>query len=161
MDCYKKSWMVGAGFELETCYDNQAGNLIFKAVIPNNSWFSIGFGPTMTDTDMIAWFAEKGVGSVKDYWSGSHSAPEEDSVNNLIDMTTPFYDSATDKITFITKRALDTGNSNQVFGGRALETANSSQDFLVRTGEQLPMCFGYVLGSAQWRKHDEYGVWSL
>jgi len=101
----------------------------------------------MTDTDMIAWFAEKKVGSVKDYWSDSRSAPEEDPVNNLINMTAPFYDSATDKITFITKRALDTGDT--------------SKDFFVRTGEQLPMCFGYLLGSAQWRKHDDYGVWSL
>jgi hypothetical protein len=120
LECYKKSWIAGAGFEIDTCYDKEAGQLIFKAVIPNNSWFSIGFGPSMTDCDMITWFAENKTGSTKDYWSDSHATPEEDSVNNLVNMIAPVYNSATDKITFITKRALDTGDS--------------SKDFLVQTG---------------------------
>jgi len=33
--------------------------MVFKVTIPNNSWFSIGFGGnTMRNVDMIAWFAD-------------------------------------------------------------------------------------------------------
>jgi len=50
-------------------------------------------------------------------------------------------------MTFVTRRKLDTGDSEQ--------------DFLVRFGEELPMIYSYKKGTSNWVKHDEYGVWSL
>jgi len=76
LNCHKESW---SEFELDTCYDKNNGpRLVFKVVMPNNSWFSIGFGATMKNTDMIAWFADNKVGLTKDYWSTSHKDPVED-----------------------------------------------------------------------------------
>ena len=44
----------------------------------HNSWLGIGFGTTMTNTDMIAWFVTDGVGEVKDLYSTGYSSPEDD-----------------------------------------------------------------------------------
>ena len=71
----------------------------------------------------------------------------EDNTNSLVDLTAPSYDDATNKITFITRRALDTGDSGQ--------------DFLVPIGKELPMSYGFVSGSAAWRQHDDKGVWTI
>lgn len=35
----------------------------------NNAWLGIGFGASMENTDMIAWFAKDGKGETKDLWS--------------------------------------------------------------------------------------------
>jgi len=44
----------------------------FIATVPNNNYFSIGFGPTMTNTDMILWQANGASGSrTSDMWSVS------------------------------------------------------------------------------------------
>ena len=54
--CDKYSWST---FYLQTCYDQAGAAMVFKVTIPNNSWFSIGFGgSTMKNVDMIAWFAD-------------------------------------------------------------------------------------------------------
>lgn len=108
LECHKESWDE---FELDVCFDKNGARLVFKVKIPNNSWFSIGFGASMTNTDMIAWFANDKVGLTKDYWSTSHDDPEEDLTSNLITGRAPVYDSVTDKMTFVTIRALDTGDS--------------------------------------------------
>jgi len=50
-------------------------------------------------------------------------------------------------MTFITIRAVDTGDSHQ--------------DFLVPVEGRFPMSYAYSMGSAAWKKHEEYGVWSL
>ena len=66
------------GFELYTCFDAKVNELVFKVELQNNSWLGIGFGSTMTNTDMITWFVEEGVGEVQDLFSKSHSPPRED-----------------------------------------------------------------------------------
>lgn len=54
LNCLKQTW---DDFVLDSCYDDQSQELVFRADLPNNSWLSIGFGSSMTNTDMIAWFA--------------------------------------------------------------------------------------------------------
>jgi hypothetical protein len=46
--------------------------------VPNNSWLSIGFGSTMQNTDMIAWFVKDSMGSSKDLYSEGYGAPDSD-----------------------------------------------------------------------------------
>ena len=69
LSCISKEWDE---FYLETCYDNEQQEVVFRTEIPDNSWFAIGFGSTMEDTDMIAWFADNGTGRTVDYWSTSY-----------------------------------------------------------------------------------------
>ena len=74
-NCLKRVW---DGFELVMCYDKAAKDLVFRTTVPNNSWFSIGFGNTMKNTDMISWFVDNETGRTVDYWSTTHKQPKED-----------------------------------------------------------------------------------
>lgn len=65
----------------------------------------------MTNTDMIAWFVKDGSGETKDYWSNDHAAPELDSVSNLVDGIKASFDAESGKMTFVTRRKLDTGDT--------------------------------------------------
>ena len=96
---------------------------------------------------MIGWFVKDGAGDTRDYWSTSHADPELDSVSNLFEQIKPKFDSETGKMTFLTRRKLD--------------TSDSDQDYIAQIGTQIPMVYGYKKGTSDWVKHDEYGVWSL
>lgn len=108
LSCLQKEWDA---FKLDSCYDSVTQEMVFQTTMPDNSWFSIGFGNSMTNTDMITWFASDGSGSALDYFSESHSAPELDSVQNLALDGRPVFDQASKTMTFITRRKLDTGDS--------------------------------------------------
>lgn len=107
LDCFKKSWN---DFTLDSCLDADTKELVFRVDMPNNSWFAIGFGKNMSNTDMIAWFADNGRGQARDYYSTSHSTPELDDVSNLTLGMMPRYNSSTDRMVFLTRRKLDTGD---------------------------------------------------
>ena len=62
LDCQEN--VFSEGFELYTCFDVAVNELVFKIELLNNSWLGIGFGSTMTNTDMIAWFVDEGEGEV-------------------------------------------------------------------------------------------------
>lgn len=108
LDCEESEW--SGGFELYTCFDQLAGELAFKAIVPNNSWLSIGFGTTMTDTDMIAWFVDEGQGTVQDLFSTKYAAPLEDEIQDLVQEKAPVFDDNEGFMTFYTRRLLDTGD---------------------------------------------------
>ena len=46
--------------------------------MPDQMWFSVGFGKDMWDTDMIGWHADGKQSKVLDYFSTSKSSPELD-----------------------------------------------------------------------------------
>ena len=98
-------------FNLSTCLDEASNELVFLADIPNNSWLSIGFGTSMSNTDMIAWFAKDGRGAIRDLWSTGYGQPGTDTSDNLISTSDPVYDSNSDRVSFVTRRALDTQDS--------------------------------------------------
>ena len=50
------------------------------AEIPNNSYLGIGFGPHMTGTDMVMFFAKGTGSSVGDYYSSGLSKPTLDTL---------------------------------------------------------------------------------
>ena len=55
LNCLKQEWDE---FKLDSCYDPATQELVFRAEVPDNSWFSIGFGSSMSNTDMIGWFVK-------------------------------------------------------------------------------------------------------
>lgn len=69
LDCKLNSF---DGYNLSTCLDEAASELVLIADIPNDSWFAIGFGTSMTNTDMIVWFAKQGQGAIRDLWSSGY-----------------------------------------------------------------------------------------
>lgn len=57
------------------------------------------------------------------------------------------YDADTDRMSFVTRRKLDTGDDYQ--------------DFLVELNTAIPMSYAFKKNSAAWSYHDDKGVWSL
>ena len=51
--------------------------------MPDKMWFSIGFGTSMKNTDMIAWHADGQESRVVDYWSTKKWTPETDEQQDL------------------------------------------------------------------------------
>ena len=49
------SYTFRDSFELTASVDVVAEELVFEVTMPENTFFAIGFGYTMLDTDMILW----------------------------------------------------------------------------------------------------------
>jgi len=63
---------------LQYSWDPETSLVHFTITVPNNNYFSIGFGPTMYNTDMILWQATGETSEVTDLWSTSHAKPLAD-----------------------------------------------------------------------------------
>ena len=50
----------------------------FQVVVPNNNYFSIGFGSTMWSTDMVVWMANGYQSQTIDLWSTGDWKPLTD-----------------------------------------------------------------------------------
>ena len=50
----------------------------FLVVVPNNQYFAIGFGKTMTNCDMVIWQAASAQSRVQDLYSFDRSTPTID-----------------------------------------------------------------------------------
>ena len=146
LKCHNETW---DDVSIDACYDSRAQEVLFRAIVPDNSWFSIGIGgATMQDTDMISWTVFGGRGRTADLWSSGayHAPPSEDLTQDLEDEVEPQFDSTTGLMTFMTRRKLDTGDT--------------SEDYLIALDRAMPMCWAYK-NSATFSKHDAHGVWSL
>lgn len=115
--------------------------------MPDNAYFSIGFGHNMYNTDMLAWFSDNGKGSVVDYYSEGEFVPSEDASQNFSEGLPNSFDSTTKRMTFVTRRPLDTGDVNG--------------DFVVKLNSAMPMCYGYHANTSKWTYHEARGSWNL
>lgn len=75
------TWQVGKFiFTVQVKYNIELERIELIVVIPDNMYFSIGFGNSMLDCDMIAWHAKGAESTVVDYWSTKRAdAPSVDS----------------------------------------------------------------------------------
>jgi hypothetical protein len=78
----------------------------FQVVVPNGQYFSIGFGKTMTNCDMVIWEANGMNSKALDLWSTGRSVPMTDPSQ---DYTTTFDYNGT-HVTFTSTRKLNTGD---------------------------------------------------
>ena len=51
----------------------------FNVIVKSNQYFSLGFGKTMTNCDMVVWQANGANSKVVDLWSTGHPTPSTDS----------------------------------------------------------------------------------
>lgn len=83
----------------------------------------------MTNTDMITWSAKNGIGRIYDSYSVGHGKPKEDKVQNVELASNPSFNKSEDRVSFVTRRKLDTGDSDY--------------DFVVRLDEDIAMSYAY------------------
>ena len=70
------NFLMTVTYEPETATNKERIKMFLK--MPDKMWFSIGFGSSMTDVDMISWFVDGENSYAKDYWSTAKNAPAED-----------------------------------------------------------------------------------
>ena len=83
-----KTWKFrGYEFKMEVAYipedDKEEERMQFFVTMPDKMYFSIGFGGSMTNTDMIAWHADATRSKVVDYWSYFRDTPKMDDNQDL------------------------------------------------------------------------------
>ena len=83
-----KSWRFQEKeFTMEVAYipadDDEEERMQFFVTMPDKMYFSIGFGGSMRNTDMIAWQADGRNSKVVDYWSTSRDTPEIDDAQDV------------------------------------------------------------------------------
>ena len=87
----------------------------------------------MKNTDMITWSARNGIGRIYDSYSYGYGKPEEDKVQNVDLASNPSFNKSEDRVSFVVRRKLDTGDSDN--------------DFVVRLDEDIAMSYAYKKGS--------------
>jgi len=116
----------------------------FIATVPNNNYFSIGFGPTMTNTDMILWQANGASGSrVSDMWAVSESTPMNDTSQ---DLKSSHVVNANGSVTFTTLRNMT--------------TPDTKRDFNFPYGQVVTLSYA-ALNSAAFNQHNIFGYFAL
>ena len=95
------------GQRLNIAYDSSAGELVFTAVVQDQSYLAVGFGAGMVDTDMILWLADGDKSEVLDLWSLDYARPVIDDTDNNINT---IEDGENGTKVFTTRRPLDTGD---------------------------------------------------
>ena len=83
----------------------------------------------MKNTDMMVWQARKGFGVVRDLYSYGYGVPKMDEVQNLDNVTK--FDKKKGMANFVTRRKLDTGDSDK--------------DFLIKMNEDIPMSYAHAM----------------
>ena len=79
----------------------------FLVEVPNNQYFSIGFGPTMFGCDEVVWEANGQNSAAYDLWSIDYRTP---SIDPHQDYTTTYVYNGT-HVTFTSDRVLNTGDN--------------------------------------------------
>eukprot|EP00347_Sterkiella_histriomuscorum_P007376 403349177 len=97
----------------------------FQATVPNNQYFSIGFGKTMTNCDMVLWQAQQASSKVQDMYSRGRYQPDIDSKNNYVTNFTY-------------------NNTHTVFTSDRLLSTGDSLDYIIPYNNSMIMNFAYV-----------------
>jgi hypothetical protein len=123
--------------DLTLSWDQLTSKLQMVVDVPSNQYFSIGFGASMVDTDMIVWQTPSSGPSTTDLWSTSNGKPSTDAQQ---DVTTTAVTINSDKsVHFTSERPLDTGDQ---------------QDFLVPLDTDIAMCYAAHSQTANFVYHD-------
>ena len=123
------------GVTLDVSFDVPQSEILMKATIPIDSYFAIGFGATMDNTDMIVWRSKGTETFVDNLFSLDRSVPQTDGTDYLESTVSDSTDGKW-KI-FETKRKLDTGNA---------------KDYAISLDRDVVMCYA-MRGGGDFRQH--------
>ena len=136
-------------FEEATASTNDRLKMI--VTIPDGSYFSIGFGDSMFNVDMIGWHAKGANSYAKDYFSTGKYKPPADAEQNL----------ETEDPVLIAKVDEDDYDKVRFVTYRDLETTDTSEDFIVPLDEEIEMIYGFHPSRSDWVEHKKRGYWKM
>ena len=132
------------GMTFTAYYDNISQKIVFTVNLPAKSWFSIGYGWNMDQTDMAFWSANGASSSQKDLWSRGEDTPKTDTVNAY---STTFIKNPDNTVTFTSLRAPDPGLKN---------------DYVIEIGKSTELCYAFSTRSSSLGEHgNNKGIFSM
>lgn len=98
------------GSQLSASYDATNDVVVYDVLVMAQSYLAIGYGTSMTNTDMCYWGSNGASSLQEDLWSTGNTAPTVDAVNEY---TTTFVVNADNSVSFRSLRPLaPTGTPN-------------------------------------------------
>ena len=96
------------GTYLTGFYDSANNVVQYDAYVQPNSWIAIGYGSSMTNTDMVYWGANGNSSLQEDLYSTTESRPAIDTINSY---TTNYVVEVDNSVHFTSTRSLDPNTS--------------------------------------------------
>jgi len=93
---------------LNYSYDSATNSVVYDVCVNANTYLSIGYGSSMTNTDMVYWGANGASSQVLDLWSTGHSTPSTD---NPSAYTSTFTVNSDGSVQFKSTRPLNPGTN--------------------------------------------------
>ena len=120
--------------------------------MPDTTWFAIGFGDSMINTDMISWNSRFDNSVAIDYFSDARDYPKIDLEQDLYYEVETFEMDEEDeypmrKVRITTKRPLDTGDIDE--------------DYIIKLDEDIDMVWAFRFSDEIWKIHQMKGWWTL
>lgn len=79
--CIGTSLLLNHGSMLNATYDAINDVIVYDVCVQPNTWFAIGYGSSMTNTDMVWWSGNGTYSSQLDLYSTGTTTPNIDPVN--------------------------------------------------------------------------------
>ena len=79
----RDTWEPETGYKLQMWTTDNNTVINMEATVPDQTYFGILFGKSMTNSDTIIFQADGTSSTYADYWSTGHSAPTKDTVQNV------------------------------------------------------------------------------
>lgn len=106
-------------YSMDITYIIPTEEVQFEVDMPDKSFLGFGFGKSMVNVDMIIWHANGKNSYSQDYWSTSTKTPKVDDFAHLTTTqeayTRPDGKNKTNRVKFVTRRKLDTGEHSEDF----------------------------------------------
>ena len=100
------------GSLLNATYDSTLDAVIYDVCVQPNSWLAVGYGTSMTNTDMVWWSANGDASEQLDLYSTGHKKPATDAVNSY---NTTFTVNDDGSVQFKSVRFLNPNTSPETF----------------------------------------------
>ena len=123
--------------------DLEQEEIVLETIMPRDTYFAIGFGYSMIETDMILWQSPPFV-NVSDLWATEFDEPEVDETDNLT-WESDFIE-AGQMVKITTRRPMDTGDV---------------QDAIIELDKEMMMSYAVSTSSATFEKHESVGHFTL
>lgn len=135
-------------------YLDPYGNIYFIARVLENSYIALGYGSSMTNTDMVVWVADGESSYQTENWAIGHDLPATDSIN--VYSTTFILDGDTGYVNFTSVRAADPYKDSENGGSLG---ASATEAYIIPIDQSFDTIYAWMTNTDTLVFHDgNYGV---
>jgi len=138
--------MTSNGSLLNVTYDSANNVVVYNVCVQPNSWLAVGYGTSMTNTDMVWWSANTTSSQQLDLYSTGETTPLIDPVN-----------------CYNTTYNINLDNSVSFTSTRFLNPNIGNETFVITLGVNIPMIYAFLPTSPNLSFHGQAntGSWTM